>query len=657
MTLFYYYASGDLGNQAVRLIDGFRLSEAAEAGIVGMSQVVVDDPTGVRDLVGLKPFRVDDTACTWLRVFTGHLADRALGRDPQASHVVGTARRWDATVTDLNAVLQFRVLRGDDANRPAETDIERITWLLGSGFMVGIEDTGYIDSTGPIDMDACDYRGRYPSDLLSDCGTQSGKNYYVTWDQDADSRSLHYFVADTSSLWSSALRISNLETDVDGTTTFAPSMDAKLSRDPSRVYSGVYLQYGSGTAAVYETDSGTATDFITRDVAYMDTSIKSSTKATAKANKMLGESDSEYDRITVRIEVPAAQVNLLLPGQRLQVKFTHLPGYTSFTWIRVVRRTVVQLKQGLYALDLELANTKLLRGGAGNGSPNNEDPTDPTAPVTMCTAGAETVGAGVAASQSIFKAVVGAFSFGGTGTVESSVSPNTAFATAGCVTGCGGWGPGRITTESWYAVSMSNFDNDAIDLTVTVDGTGTTRTGVADGGTGIIGVGHGTPTGLGQFAAVGAFGLGSTATVTIPRSAFAPGEQNYVVVAPSWLASASAFYCADDLIDGCSGPRVGGEGNSGRSTQPDITGAAWREFCSGGQSSWVSPLEEVDGDTVTFTLIHWTGEGDLEVRVGALILAEGADYTVDRPNRQVTLREAPAAYASVAFRYQVDPDA
>jgi hypothetical protein len=83
---------------------------------------------------------------------------------------------------------------------------------------------------------------------MADCAAASGKNFfvYVPDSRPGDPVGPVAYVDPTAAVFSSTLRISNVLSDVDGTTTFAPSYDATLARDPSQVYSGVYLTYSGG---------------------------------------------------------------------------------------------------------------------------------------------------------------------------------------------------------------------------------------------------------------------------------------------------------------------------------------------------------------------------------------------------------------------------
>ena len=133
-------------------------------------------------------------------------------------------------------------------------------------------------------------------------------------------------------------------------------MDASLNRSPSRVAWGVYQLYDGG--AVYVTNAMTAERFNKIDVTGRGENIKTAASATYRANRYLTTvSDAETDRIEVSVMVTPEDVNSILPFHRIQVFFTHLPGYhggRDYVWMRVVERTVRDIAPDRYELGLTL---------------------------------------------------------------------------------------------------------------------------------------------------------------------------------------------------------------------------------------------------------------------------------------------------------------
>jgi hypothetical protein len=389
VTIFAYVGGSigspinDLGEAAIRLPLP-PLTERAEALDAAMSGLVVDDDAGSLDVPGLRAFAVNETDCSVKRLYSGYVTNRHIlrGDDKRQSLRISGKRQWDVDLVDYNMTLSRRVIRGSDGNRPAETDVERAQWIIASDYTPTVTDAGLIQTSGPVDMDPVDYRGRYPTDVLADCGNASGKNYFVYFDEPTNHPAFAYFFG-TSTLYSSTLRLSNVASDIDSSTTFAATCE--LYRDPSRVFSGVYLKYDGGS--VFRSNSTTEAAFQRVEVSIDEPDIKSRTKAIALADKYLTDGSAEDETLTITLQLPSTHVNLVQPGQRIQVKFSHIPGYTSFTYTRVVSRTVSQAADTdkVYDVVLECKNPKLIgRLGSGSGpvsagtGNNNVPPPSPT---------------------------------------------------------------------------------------------------------------------------------------------------------------------------------------------------------------------------------------------------------------------------------------
>lgn len=331
----------------------FMLTEAAEKGAVGNGGFQMEDAASAANLPGLKACYWSESNSSNTRLFSGYLADRNIGRGP--SMLASTDRQWDVTVVDLNTRFNENIIQS--GNRPAETDIARITWLLTvSGF--DLKDHGLVDASTTVNMAAQDYTGQYPLDVLNDCSDISGKNFYAYYDDATGDTSLAYFKSD-SSLNTSSCSISNVLGAADNITVFAPSRADKMRRDPSRVYSGVFFEgYGFH---IYRTNTLNASNFRPRDVRVSNPGVGKISTATYLADQFLARSGSEEDRmLQCHLEpVPDSSVNLIRAGQRIACTFQHISGYTTPTYLRVTRRTVSSLGDGIYALDLELSNPVL----------------------------------------------------------------------------------------------------------------------------------------------------------------------------------------------------------------------------------------------------------------------------------------------------------
>ena len=362
MTLtFTYYSpttpsapgwSENLGQAVVRLGRLGPVIVEAQLGAVGISSLQLDDPAANvghdGDAIGgLKQVAITESACPVgrRRIWTGYTGDRRYARGSNDSLFMGSARRIDATLVDLNSFLSFRIFTEEGANRPAETDLERIAWLLGDSIMDdSLFDEGLVASTGGVDMDAVDYRGQRPADLLNDCSQQSGRNHFVVYNETTGHFQLFYEF-NVRPVYLSDLRVSNVFAEIDNVTTFAPRLDSELTRDPSRVAAGVLMPYAGGSVYRTADDLGldTVARFGWRDVAAPSVNVKTEAKATARADRFLTENSSEDETLTLTLDLPRAHVNDWREGEAAQVKLVHLPGFdTEYRYVRAIRRTVSQ---------------------------------------------------------------------------------------------------------------------------------------------------------------------------------------------------------------------------------------------------------------------------------------------------------------------------
>lgn len=336
--------------------DGFVMN--AEEGSVGTSAITVNDPSGNFEVNGLRVFIVKETACAGDAydgiVYDGYTWVRTYSRDVER---VGAGRTIEMQLSDINTLFERRIMVGADNNRPAETDVERITWLLSTSEASFIGDQTYFSTSLPTNMDAADYRGQSFRNIFDDCSQQSGKNWFL-W-RAAAGRSIWYAPRGTST-FASAIKISNDPADLAplgtfGPVVFEPAMDTHLVRDPSRVYSGTWENYAS--SHVYVQREATAVAFARRDSVTYAPNVKTKTKAILRANRVLNDIATEEDVITTAIIVPIAQTNDVVAGQRIQVKFTHfaVEGYGSYVWVRVLNRTVKQVNDDYTELRLTLS--------------------------------------------------------------------------------------------------------------------------------------------------------------------------------------------------------------------------------------------------------------------------------------------------------------
>ena len=363
-TATYISAPGEASPWTVSLThrrDGLTLTERAESGQVGTGTFLIDDDAGTAGhssdgIVGLKGIKFEQSACSVARTFSGFIAERMYHRGDQAVFSSSTYRQIDVSVVDLNAKAGFMRITGADGNRPSETVSTRLAWILGSSYVGTLFTANASNESSSVVMTANDYRHSTPGDVIADCAMEAkGFNWFIKYNPGTDADELYFLNSNTSTTDTSSIKISNVAADVDSTAVFAPQQDWTLRRTPDRVVAGVDFMYAKGTT--YQTRAATAQTYAWRDGVAPTSTVKSLTNAVAIAQQFLWQNHTEEDRLTVRIRMRAAYVNLIRPGQRMQVKLSNVPEYASYTWFRVMARTVTQpLKtDNDYDVELELS--------------------------------------------------------------------------------------------------------------------------------------------------------------------------------------------------------------------------------------------------------------------------------------------------------------
>jgi hypothetical protein len=335
VTLAYTYDGAALTHKVAP--SGIDIPQRADMGEVSMGGIPIEDPAADLTMLGHRPFTVTESACAQPRLFTGWTAERGIGRSLDLGLFVGPSPRvHDATIIDLNALFGFRLVSGADAKRPEETWEARLDWILNSDYLSGlISSSRTFTDTWPNPMDEADYTGSFPSAVLDDLAQRfdGAVNYFAFWDPVGAAVTL-FFDHQDQGIADCALSISNLIADVNSTTCFAPDSVSRLQREPDQTYSEVIVEYANGK--VFRTAPATATKFIRRGTTISRPYTGKKATAEAQGDEFLASHSEEVDRITCTFRVPAASVGLVRAGQRIQVKFSHMPGYAAFTWMRIV---------------------------------------------------------------------------------------------------------------------------------------------------------------------------------------------------------------------------------------------------------------------------------------------------------------------------------
>lgn len=381
MTQFYRYRnvngaatifSVDLGNEVVRLGDVQGFTEMAEHLQAGTCTVIFDDPDADVGhsgdaILGLQRFEIDETeaASGNRRLYSAIIGERRYRRRadaPTDSLRQGASREIEVQLHDLNFLVSKRIIPQSDrtAIRPRESVDERMAWILASDYMGTVVDNGKVHSNSTM-LTKTDYRGQRAANVIGDCelGAGFGWNAFVYWDEAASEAALFFQNANTSTDYTSTLRLTNVFADADAwtdpsATTFIAT-DIELSRSPDQLGSHVFLPYRNG--AVYRSRDATVDVYGHKDIAAPNANVSKRDRAREIADDFLFQHRNEEDRITLMVELPPSHVNLLRHGHRVQVKFQHLPGYEDWTWCRVTMRSPGQTKptDDRYFVRLELS--------------------------------------------------------------------------------------------------------------------------------------------------------------------------------------------------------------------------------------------------------------------------------------------------------------
>jgi len=349
-------------------VSNFTVTENAEELTVGSSNIVADDPDGDWDLAGHAYVRFTETEADDTIIWAGFATIREISRGDYAPQ--SAQRQWSISLDDVNTVIARRILTDDIWDRPAETDVERVQALFDANYL-GPDDS-FFSTSDPVDMSPSDCRKMTVYDVVNDCLLQSGKNSYQQDIEDGTPRDpygpdgyvgMTWYDFATSTARSSDLRISNYDADIDAWVgdlsgpgpawTWGASIDTKMKRDPTRIYWKIVGDYDGGF--VVRTRPATAAIFAARETTASWPLVKTQAQAIARADRMLDDIATEEDIITTTIEVHPEHVNDARAGHRIECRFSHLPGYEDWTWMRILNRTVKLITPRVYSITYTLS--------------------------------------------------------------------------------------------------------------------------------------------------------------------------------------------------------------------------------------------------------------------------------------------------------------
>jgi hypothetical protein len=324
------------------------LTEHAEEGSVATSQIIIDDPDMDFEIAAFRAFHAWDDDDESEYVYVGFTTEREIIRDES-----GLGRRWIVSLVDLNSVLSRRLMTAASANRPEESDVERVEWGESNAEGSIIDDYGYLLEDDPVEMDAVDYRLQSHFEVLRDCAEASGKNFYMTHFGPVDSRKLSLWYGPTGAAeYASDAALTNVAADVDADCFIV--MSAKSNLRPDRVFSKVILPYRN--SHVIASNPTTVATFTQRDTTMPAPNVTSKAKAQARANRYVNDIATEEERISVVVRVERADIHRIRPGMMVDCRFLHIPSVSAaYVGCRVLSRTVTEPNLRQYELALELS--------------------------------------------------------------------------------------------------------------------------------------------------------------------------------------------------------------------------------------------------------------------------------------------------------------
>lgn len=316
-------------------IESLRVEMKAVQGEVGTGSIDIDDTTGTASLAPVATeWSLVDTDATPTTVAGGYVAERAIDRGPLKA---GTQRQFVPVLEDWNTALTDRVFGGAQANRPEETDYQRITWLLGTNKLGMLGGAGQVPNSATVTMDPTDYRGKTPLDVLDDCAESANKNFYVYYDASNTDWRLYYDkIGSVNADFTSDLFISDLDTDIDSATTFGAS-DIDYTEDPERVYSGLNVKWANGW--IFESDPTTESTYRRLQKTVIKENITTAARARAWATRQLEKLNEPTKRLALTVSVPGSALGELRAGWRIRVKLRSR-GITAYTYFRIASTSI-----------------------------------------------------------------------------------------------------------------------------------------------------------------------------------------------------------------------------------------------------------------------------------------------------------------------------
>lgn len=282
-------------------------------------------------------------------VARGRIVTQRVGR---GTVLGGDARAFGVEVSDGNAHLQG--IPVDNWERPAETDVERITALCAD-FLAGNPRastdlaTTYLSSADPVNLDEQTYFATNPAGVVSDVCGVSGKLFFVTVDDEV------FYDAQDSTAYPATLVVTDESPNL--VDEFPPINDSGPGeRDGSELYTGLSMHYGEATATVtlIDPDAEAAHDYW-REVVYSD--AKTEAEAQEKLDALLPQRSADEQRYSFAVRLSDDEITQIKYGQTLSYR-SAAAGVLDPITIRAARVTFEPFTVGFWLVRIEGAFTK-----------------------------------------------------------------------------------------------------------------------------------------------------------------------------------------------------------------------------------------------------------------------------------------------------------
>jgi hypothetical protein len=315
-------------------LDGWRVEMAANQGQVGTGRLVIDDTTGTAELAPpATEWSIVASEATPTTIGGGFIGEAGIDKGPLTA---GTERQFGPVLEDWNTALTDRVLKGNAANRPEETDYQRINWLLGQAVTGMLDGAGQVPNTNTVTMDPTNYRGKTPLDVLDDCAESAGKNYFVYYESGTGWVLYYDKTGAATAAFTSDLQLSDDPTEVDSSTIYAMS-NVDYEVDPERIYAVLNVKWANGW--IYEQNASTVTTYRNLQKTVIKENIKKASRARAWAQRQLAKLNEPTKRLECTVTVPESALGELRAGYRIEVKLRSR-GITGFTYFRIAQATI-----------------------------------------------------------------------------------------------------------------------------------------------------------------------------------------------------------------------------------------------------------------------------------------------------------------------------